>query len=101
MHPCLERGLSLDRKSLGQLGPSRTRLTPTAERVLRAVRRAEQFAEFLAGRLGELRRGLPAGEVPPVAFLEVAHRPEEFRLQRIWRRSVVQGGPDHEFPADA
>src|SRR2546429_8969484 len=70
-----------------------------AEWVLRAVRRAEQFAEFLAGRLGELRCDLPAGEVPPVAFLEVPHRPEQFRLQLFGGRSVVQGGTALELPA--
>src|SRR5437762_6101496 len=101
MRSGLERGLSLSRKSLGRVGPSVPGLASKEERVLRAVRRATQLAEFLAGRLGELRCGLPTGEVPPVAFLEVAYGAEEFRLRLVVGGSVVEGGTDHEFSADA
>src|SRR5436305_12402728 len=101
MRSGLERGLSLSRKSLGRVGPSKPSLASKEERVLRAVRPAKELAEFLAGRFSELRCSRPTGEVPPVAFLEVAYGAEEFRFQLVVRGSVVGGGRDHEFPPHA
>src|SRR2546430_3922227 len=67
---------------------------------LATVRRPQKFREFVGGLVQEFRRRLPAREVPPVPFLEVADDPEEIRLQAVMGGPVVQGGPDDELAAD-
>src|SRR6267143_2277280 len=60
----------------------------------------EEFREFAGGGLGQLRRGLPGGEVLEVPFLKVANRPQKVGLQRVVNGSVVQCGPDEVLPTD-
>src|SRR2546421_7007836 len=67
---------------------------------LATVRRPQKFREFVGGLVREFRRRLPAREVPPVPFLEVADDSEEIRLQAVMGGTVVQGGPDNELAAD-
>src|SRR2546421_8518858 len=85
-----------------QFSPRRTIVGPAKNpRVnLATVRRPQKFREFVGGLVREFRRRLPAREVPPVPFLEVADDSEEIRLQAVMGGTVVQGGPDNELAAD-
>src|SRR3989440_11902944 len=64
------------------------------------VRRPQKFREFVGGLVREFRRRLPAREVPPMTFLEVADDSEEIRLEAVMGRPVVQRGSDYKFAAD-
>src|SRR5437016_4420130 len=101
MHPCLERGLSLARKSLGRLGPSRPRSTP---------KRSGSYERFAAR--SSLPNSSPAGSASFVAASQLAR----FRQWRSSKSRTVRSSsafnwsgegpsykaaPDHEFPADA
>src|SRR2546430_5667277 len=85
-----------------EFSPRRTIVGPAKiPRVnLATVRRPQKFREFVGGLVREFRRCLPAREVPPVPFLEVADDPEEVRLQAVMGGPVIQGGPDNELAAD-